>query len=260
MGFYYEWVPPPPKEWLLARREWCGAVRHILRYNRQKLDSPSLVRDAVARGQYDGKWVIKDGVRAFSATIDALYARWIAVEPTYRYTKVPSWIDDTVVTAALDWLLDNEGILWVGHIAVGKYLTETARLRGLDVPYFHNEGLDAQGRFIDDWRGPCVASVAANSAGRNLQHHSTQLVLSPPTRGDTFEQLLGRTHRDGQKADTVECYVTFGCSEHLDAWDQAQSDAHFVQDTMGQEQKLLYADVLFDRQAVRNAGAPPRWV
>jgi hypothetical protein len=233
-------------------------VRHILKTNRFRLDSAKQVRDAVAAGHYDGKWVIRDGMRAFSASIDKLYCRWIAIEGIYKPNRVPVWIDGTIIEQAVDWIEEHGALVWVKHITVGRMLSETATARlNREVPYFHNEGLDASGRFIDDWRGPAVASISANAEGRNLQHYNTQLVLWPPTKGTVWEQALGRLHRDGQKADTVECHVMFGCREHLDAWDQSRLDAKFVQDTVGQEQKLLYADVLFDRERVQQSG--PRW-
>ena len=68
-----------------------------------------------------------------------------------------------------------------------------------------------------------------------------RLGCCPPT-GALVEQLLGRTHREGQEEDTV--YATFieACEEQTRGIDRAVADARAIQDTTGQEQKLLYGD------------------
>jgi superfamily II DNA or RNA helicase len=88
-----------------------------------------------------------------------------------------------------------------------------------------------------------ICSIASNSEGRNMQAWSTNLVVSPPTSGQTWEQMLGRTHRDGQEADEVSCHLLVSLREQADAFERACRDARYISDSTGQEQKLCYADI-----------------
>src|SRR5581483_9795325 len=88
---------------------------------------------------------------------------------------------------------------------------------------------------------PIIASIKANSAGRNLQGWTQNLISSIPTEAAVWEQLLGRTHRDGQQADEVQVNTLFGCFEHIDGWRKAVELAEATQDTEGSSQKLLMA-------------------
>lgn len=69
------------------------------------------------------------------------------------------------------------------------------------------------------------------------------LVTSPQPGADGWEQLLGRTHRDGQEQDTVVCDVVCACAEHMDAMKKALADAKMHEEVTGQPQKLLMADL-----------------
>ncbi len=60
--------------------------------------------------------------------------------------------------------------------------------------------------------------------------------------GQRWEQLIGRTHRPGQKADEVIFDVAQFCYEQVNAFWQACADASYVQATMGDPQKILIAD------------------
>ena len=103
------------------------------------------------------------------------------------------------------------------------------------VPYF-----GAGDSRILDWKGPCVASIAAHGTGKNLQHWSSNLVVIPPTSGQVWEQLLGRTHRQGQQEDTVTAEVYLHHAAYEASMSQAFADA--LQDTLGNQQRLLYCD------------------
>ena len=77
--------------------------------------------------------------------------------------------------------------------------------------------------------------------GKNLQAWSTSLVLEPTASGTTWEQLIGRTHREGQQADDVLLEVPFWDGMALVYLKSAMEDAQYVQDSTGQKQKLLLA-------------------
>jgi hypothetical protein len=104
------------------------------------------------------------------------------------------------------------------------------------VPYF-----GAGSEEIANERGDrsVVASIQAHGVGRNLQMFSSNLVVSCPSAGADWEQLLGRTHRQGQQADEV----TY---EYFDTFDHevktAVKDAEYIKGILGQDQRLLYCD------------------
>jgi hypothetical protein len=103
--------------------------------------------------------------------------------------------------------------------------------------------MDANGKTIEDYAGKTVvASVAANKEGRNLQAWNRNLVVTAMPTGSLWEQLIGRTHRMGQQADTVYVDWVAACEEQDRGFQQLMADAKYIQDTTGQSQKLLYAD------------------
>lgn len=255
LGFYYKWDPEAPLEWLLARKAWSAAVRHVISNNAKQLDSELPVKRACERGEYDRSYVRTGGILVYDEPIGELYRRWKEIEPTFEPNPVPVWIDDAALQAAAKWMIKNKGIVWTEHRAFGERLAEiTGR------PYFAQKGLDSAGNFIDDSRpedGSIIASIAANLAGRNLQHWSQALVVSCAPSGLQWEQLLGRLHRDGQEADEVVFDVMIGTIEQYESFERAVENGHFQQDMTGQAQKLVYADkVMPDAEEIASrAGA-----
>lgn len=240
-GFYYRWEPAPPKEWLLARREWARFVRETLKYSRT-YDTEMQVARACSLGELP----------------DKEYTLWQAVRDTFQPNTVPVWMCDSMLNACTEWLRKNPGICWVEHVAFGERLEEVS-----GCAYYGRQGLDKRKRFIEAATGPIVASIAANNEGRNLQYaYSQNLVPSAPPGGDLWEQMMGRTHRDGQDAEEVTFTLGMECIEQYDAFIQAQADAEYIERTMGQPQKLLYADVDImsdeDVEVLADSG-DPRW-
>jgi superfamily II DNA or RNA helicase len=87
-----------------------------------------------------------------------------------------------------------------------------------------------------------IVSIHAGKEGLNLQPWATNFVVSPPPNGEQWEQLLGRTHRDGQQADEVTFDVAGFSVEHVEAFWQARRDSEYVAASLGSPQKLLVAD------------------
>ena len=230
LGFYYLWDPAAPKEWLARRKKWCSACRYLLGSNQRNLDSELQITNAVAAGLYPEKM--------------AVYQAWKEIQDTFEPKTIPVWIDDSALKAAVQWSKGGPGIIWTEHSAFAK---ELSRISGL--PYFGKKGVDATGRPIESARADevVIASIASNGEGRNLQAWNRNLITSLPANGAAMEQLLGRTHREGQEADevTVEYFVT--CREHAAALTQAQADALYIEHSTGQAQKVLYADVITHR-------------
>lgn len=219
-GFFYKWDPPAPDEWMDARREWSRYVRSVLKHSRT-YDSELQVARAVASGALpDGEGALRD---------------WQNIRDTFKPNNVPVWVSDDVLCAARDWLQRQGGIVWVEHTAFGEALSDLS-----GVPYFGK----ASKLQIEDQKGkPVIASIRANAEGRNMQAWSKSLVVSCPPNGTTWEQMLGRTHRDGQEADEVTYEVMLGCEEAREGFRKAIKDAQYIQATLGQPQKLLYADI-----------------
>ena len=237
LGFYYRWNPRPPPEWLLARKIWYTHIREILKHNNLHLDTDFLVTKAVKNGQ-----IHREGA------LDALET-WKVQEarPDFTPNTEAVWIDDTVIQKVAAWLRSHpRGIAWVEHTAFGERLAATTGL-----PFFSRQGKDAQGRTFWDpvinpngYRGACIASVSSNATGRNLQWAwSDNYIVSCPPNGLQWEQLLGRMNREGQESDEINVHVLLACIEHYDALERALSDARYIEDSTGQAQQLLYADV-----------------
>jgi hypothetical protein len=216
LGFWYRWEPEPPDVWLRCRREWAAFARNVLAHSRT-LDSEAQVAEKH-----------KD---------HPTYKDWARMKDYYTPTTVATWLTNYYVVKACKWGMQNDGIIWVEHREVGRALQECG------IPYYANMGKTCHGGDIDDAMGGIAASIAANSEGRNLQRFSKNLILSCPTTGDRWEQLLGRTHREGQKADEVSVEVHLGCEQSELGFQQALSDARYQKGVLGSEQKLLLADI-----------------
>ncbi len=222
-GFYYRWAWPggaPDVEWLRARKEWNREVRAFLqRRARQGMDSPKLLEAAAQDGRWDSE----------------AWPAWAAVRHRPEPPREAVWISDYLVELAARWgRRAKEGIVWCQHVALAD---EIGRATGW--PIF-GEGTDAG--TTDPSRTPLiVCSIRAQSEGKNLQAWSRSLVPCPPAGAGSWEQLLGRTHRPGQKADEVWCDVLVKATEDEDALAHAEAQARFGQETKGQEQKLLLA-------------------
>lgn len=238
LGFFYLWSPPAPKDWLKARQRWYAACRYILGSNRRNLDSPLEVANAVDAGLYPHAVTLGSGESV--KPLDALNA-WRAIRDVFRPNTVPVWVDHGALAACEAWAKGGPGVIWTSHTAFAEELS-----RRTGFAYHGAQGLDARGRQIESAspREVVIASIESNSEGRNIQKlWSRNLITSMPKLGKTVEQLLARTHREGQPADEVSCDVFMSCREHAEAFEAARENARFVEATQGQAQRILYADV-----------------
>lgn len=226
-GFYYKWVWPDgviDEDWLDARYEWSRCVRRELTYSaKEGYDSPLLVANRIGREVLQGKRGI----------IHRAWLGWFGSELNKQKPPptVPVWIDDYLVRDAVAWARSQKEpvILWYQSKAVEQALEAwgvTVYGAGNNPP---KEGV------------LCGMSIRAHGVGKNLQHGwRRQLVLEPPSSGNAWEQLLGRTHRPGQIADAVECLVYTHTEAFQRAIQKARLDARYIQDTTGSRQKMLY--------------------
>jgi hypothetical protein len=83
--------------------------------------------------------------------------------------------------------------------------------------------------------------MGGHGTGKNLQHYDEQFFLQFPRQADTLEQVLGRTHRNGQQADEmlpVTCHTTD--FDHQNLW-ACLIDSLYIHQTTGSRQKAIYA-------------------
>lgn len=220
-GLYDIWDPLPPQTWRDARREWFSWANARLSRSRT-LDSCVHLIEAIQAGELDD---------------EGRYAAWLAEKRAFgEPNSVATWCHTVVLEYAKRWVRDG-GLIWVAQREFGERL---ARETGL--PYFADGGLDARGNLVGEYRGPAaIASIAAIREQHNLQHFARNLVTCPPSTGHAWDQLLARTHRDGQDADEVECEVLLTSRESYQCLAQAYRDGIFSQETGGQPHRLVYA-------------------
>lgn len=222
LGFWYEWIPPAPRPWLDARRDWKRLVRQTLNHNRRRLDTELQVWNECQANGGPAEW-----------------STWNAIKDSFKPNPVAQWLDFYVVEAVARWLKAGPGVVWVEHVAVGERLS-----KDLGVPYY-GAGKKASLEILDA-RGPIIASISAHGQGKNLQQWNRNLVTAPPSSGKTWEQLLGRTHRFGQEADEVVFDVLLHDESLMDSFRQALADARYLEDSLGGRQRLNYADIAFE--------------
>jgi hypothetical protein len=210
-GFYYRWNPRPPDSWLYARRAWASYVRQVIGARRFNFDTELQVAKACADGRL----------------APDIYQQWQDKKPIYEPNVEAVWLDSSAINLAAEWLDNHDGICWVEHTAFGEKLSHATGLK------FYGAGTH-----VEQASGPVIASIAAHSEGRNLQKWHQNLVISCPPSGATWEQLIGRTHRDGQLADKVTFEILLACEEQIKGFKQAILDARYIEDMTGQPQKL----------------------
>jgi hypothetical protein len=228
LGFRYEWdwgEGGKDQDWIDKRSAWASVIRDVMSgRSKAGLDSPMLIAAAAARGELR------------PAECEA-YKQWTVARE--RWPKGPPvrtvWLSDFAVRHAVAWLgkltKETPGICWYEHQAFGEALREAGQI----VFGAGDDGILA-------YRGvACCASVAAHSEGKNLQHFSRGLVVSPPANGSRWEQLIGRNARRGQLAKEIVFDVCQNNEAQCSAFAAALSDARFQQQALGQRQKLLAA-------------------
>jgi hypothetical protein len=243
LGFHGVWSPRPPVEWVSARRDWSSFVRDTLSSSRT-LDTELQVTNAIDAGRLSSERQVM-GV--------SLLGAWRAVRDTFKIQPKPMWHDDAALQACVRWMEKEKGIAWCEHVFFARRL---AQLSG--AAYYGADGVNERGESITLVKPgkAIIASVAANGTGRNLQMFSSNLVTSCPPGSATIEQLIGRTHRDGQKEDEVTVDILLGCLDHYDAFSRALQGAKAAEATLGHTQKLLLSDICMPNIAGRKG---PLW-
>ena len=234
-GFFYRWTfPRGEKEseinaWLSARKAWNKELRAKLFTRDEYLDSPLLCEEAAIRAWNDEE---KEGLPSWRAVS---WPAWSKVKGTVRPETEAVRLDPYLAQDAADWGLSKRGVIWYNYSALGNWIGE---LSGLPV---HGGGPKSD-VIIAREKGDrsIIASIHAHGTGRDgLQRlFSTQLITSPMSSAQGWEQLLGRLHRLGQDANLVTAEVYRHTREFKQSIDRAMSRALYVQETLGSSQKL----------------------
>lgn len=232
MGFYsiFDWPGEPDYDWLSARRNWAKEVREVLKFSRRGLDSPMLVERAAQRAiklESEGREPGKDAVIWKSET----YPAWLEQKHKPMPPTKVIWISDFMIHAIRRWteMYDN-GIIWVQHLPLATALSQLFPVYGQKT-----DAEKATENFI-------VCTVRTQSKGKNLQHrYCNNLLTSLSADAALFEQIVGRTHREGQEKPVRVDYMQH-TSVLKRARERLQERAEYAEQIQGQPHKLLYAE------------------
>ncbi len=271
-GFYSYWAFPRefkalcecigdcPKEcpavalidrWFSARKLWNKAVREKLSHAREFMDSPDLLKHAAIRWfegyahegiEYAPK-CSKGPLPVWDSTLKGWGGPPLETWPAWRDVKDlvdpeprTKWVDPFLVDAAIAWGKAHVGIVWVAHADFGRKVA-----KGLGCPFYN--GGDKDPELDEKGDRSIVCSIQACNEGSNLQKFKKNLFVHAMTSGQIWEQAVGRTHRTGQTAETVEVDVFLHTREYRRAFDTACRRAAYIQTTNRTPQKLCLATI-----------------
>lgn len=224
LGLFSRWRPPPPEEWMAARR---GVAK--------------FVRSAIERSTFTDPLDTEAQVlRAFPA--NPAVTHWREVEPTFNGQTEIVWISRAALDDCIAWLGESAdpGIVWVKSVDFGAALS-----RETGLPYYAGGGRTASGaRLHAAPKGQhLIVSWAANFKGFDLQPWRRQLITQPPQSAKRLEQIFGRAHRAGQDSHVVvDVLATSGGT--LDLLETAFSESRGVRDRESLTQKILRAEIV----------------
>lgn len=218
-GFCLVRDPRPPEDWFLARRAWCGFCRKLIEYS--NFDSEFEIAKACSQGHLPSDE----------------YWRWQQIKDTYKPNSVPLWFDDSIVRWCAAWGRETPGLIWVEHVAFGEALSKLTGWR-----YYREKGLDARGADIRnaDPTQTAIVSVDSIKEGQNLQAFNRNLFVATSNSATETEQIIGRTHRDGQTK-PVHVDMLQIVDEDFNCLANAIRKAEYIRESTSQEQKLLIA-------------------
>lgn len=232
-GFYYRWEYPrkEPKalidKWLEVRANYNSEIRAMLKNPKPHLDSEQLLRNAAQRhiDKYEGplpKWESE------------YYAEWQATKDTVRPITVPVWVSDYLLEDCAR--AEKGSLIWYEHDAFAPRLAQ----------YVHTFAAGDDSVRQEKGDRTVALSLLSHGTGLELQRFSNNVVANYPTATKLWEQFIGRTFRQGQKADEVLVQVYRHTPELRKAFRTAKADALYVKETQGTDQLLLTASYGFN--------------
>ena len=242
-GFYYRWTWPRgepvelQREWRRIRSAWNKEVRDRLKTARTHMDSPMLLANAAIRWhegyQHEGKH-FPPHHKSDVTWASQYWPEWRDIRYQCEPQTEPVWLDDFMVRDAVKWGREP-GIIWYEHTALGD------ALRAAGVRTYGGGKEDSEQILLERGDRTIAASIKAHGTGKNLQMFDRALVLCAPADGAVWEQMVGRTHRQGQKSDEVSVDIYQHTEVLTDAFKSAINKARYIMETTGTPQKLIYA-------------------
>lgn len=230
-GFYYYpvYLDCHTPAWKAARRDKNELIQETIKLERRKkhgLITTARVEAAFAIGVFKHHY----------------WEQWVQFREVPEPETAVVWLDKTVIEAAIERALAHStpeygALLWYDHECVRFMLDELSAFH----QYMFVTPLGEAPPRGKAREGISVAAVSLRShaTGLNLQHdYAYNLVLAPPSNGGLWEQMVGRTHRNGQVHKVVVEYNA-STKQFRDALYKAKKDAKYVEETWGQQQKLL---------------------
>lgn len=235
-GYYLEWnfdtKPECTKNWYEARQQWAKACRNFL--SLESVDPK--FRELVSPGK-----LLESAHKQIFPTRELYEAferwRWYChiTPPPTRCLWINSQLDS--VAQFVSELANTDAIIWVNSPYLGEALATV-----LALPFFGSTNPENP----ENYKGfqSIICSMDVHGTGKNLQQFSKNIFVNCPSSAQKWEQLLGRTHRPGQQKDTVECVVLQHHEVLKKAFNNALEQAKYLQDTTGNQQKLLQATIV----------------
>lgn len=206
------------------------------------LDTPMLVGASMAR--YGDRDV---GSKLYTAWLTMKNAEF---DEMVERDSVPVRVCDYKMQATIKLMKASdlgEGIVFYHHQTAGNWLVELAQAAGL--PAVHCPAGKAANDFLTSagaesrCRGKwLICSISAHGTGKNLQFLSDQIYLQIPHNEMTAQQSIGRTHRQGQKADSVTCTTLISNPQDELILASLLNDSIYMLETTASQRKLLQAN------------------
>lgn len=246
-GLYTYWKPPPPAEWLEARREVAKHVRKRIAATRNAAN-PLYTEGQVLRANPDAHYRCPERKRVVYPVRE-----WLAVRGEFDPVKGArvKWISDSTLLRAKKWIdahakAGRVCVVWCGSVEFGQRLADIA-----GVPYYGREGKErktGRGLHQADPSKSMVCSWHANKRIFNLQDWREHAIVYPPQSAKYLEQTFGRSHRAPVPGKALHLtpvrftvFLTSGGT--LDSFRKAVDEARFAKNTAKSTQKILKAQV-----------------
>lgn len=249
--YYWDWPGEPDEEWLGARNAFNKAIGKICKKKKRGMDSPGQVYKKIRQtGALLAfvREVEQNGLSPVTAAgillaeiptqfgildpemWDAL-DDWLDERHKPKPPTATEWIDYFVVQDVMKRLdaTEEPTLVWYGHTAVADALS----VSGLEVCRPKEDPDATRPRHLG-------VSIGSHNTGLNLQSWRRNIVVCPPSSAVAWEQMIGRTHRQGQ-TEAVE-FQAYAYTEFMkNAVVKARRRANSIWQMKGLKQKLCSA-------------------
>jgi hypothetical protein len=228
-GFYYTLDWPGgviDMDYINARSKWGRALAAELgTFSQAGYDSPALIVHAIKTGKQTNPELV------------SAYRGWLRESVKPEPPRKIVWLSDFLIDLVGKWL--HTRTTNTEHCIVWTHYTEFGErcAKKLKIPY-HGAGS------VKPVANSVVVSIAAHGVGSNLQFYQKSLLTGCTMGGAALEQLIGRYHRQGQQGDECTLDILLHTDRYKRKWSEAQEEAKYLQETTGQKQKILFADMV----------------